>query len=208
VEFLVAYSESWTIAHGLHQVLQAAGELKRVGKAEEARERVRVEGVPLWLRLAPEVRRAVLRFQGIVATRNDLGTLASIHNKFVRLALVRLRLSMKEYLGQLPPETEDLHAQVTRPEAKAPARLFLPTRPGMLAPGEKVRLNIVSTGPGAVALNTRRQGAATWTRTPAKLVARKSYEAALGPFGPGTPLAEYYVSAGERKTSTYIVTLA
>jgi hypothetical protein len=208
VEFLVPYSESWAVAHGLHQVLEAAGELKRAGKAEEAREKVRVEGLPLWLRLAPEVRQAVLRFQGIVATRNDLGTLASIHNKFVRLALIRLRLSMKEYLGQLPPEIESLYAQVTRPEEKAPARLFLPTRPGMLAPGEKVRLNIVSTGPGAVALNTRRQGAATWARTPAKLVARKSYEVTLGPFGPGTPLVEYYASAGERKTSTYIVTLA
>ena len=66
------------------------------GDGDAAREKVRGEGVPLWLRLAPSVRSTVLAFQRIVATRPDLGTLASMHNKFVRLALVRLRLARKE----------------------------------------------------------------------------------------------------------------
>jgi hypothetical protein len=70
VEFLVPYAEAWIAAHGLHQVLKAAAERKKAGKVSEAADKVRVEGVPLWMRLAPEVRRAVLDFQRIVCTRN------------------------------------------------------------------------------------------------------------------------------------------
>ena len=73
IEFLTPYAESWSLAYHLHQVLQQAVELKKAGKAEEAREKVRVEGVPLWLKLAPLVREALLDFQEIVSTRNDLG---------------------------------------------------------------------------------------------------------------------------------------
>ena len=207
IEFLVPYAESWTLAHRLHQTLQAAGELKKAGKLQEAAEKIRTEGVPMWLRLAPEVRRAVLCFQGIVATRNDLGALASIHNKFVRLALARLRLSMKEYLGQLPAETEDLYAQITRTEEKTAVRLFVPTRPSLLASGEKVRVSVVSTGLGAVTLHARPGGSAAWSRVPAKLTARKSYEVTLGPFAPGAAYVEYYVSAGDLRTPTYAATL-
>ena len=98
------------------------------------------EGVPLWLKLAPQVRAAMLAFQQIVATRNDLGTLASMHNKFVRIALVRLRLSIQEWLGELPPETEKLMEEVTGPDVSAPVRLFLPTRPTLLGKGERVEL--------------------------------------------------------------------
>ncbi len=207
VEFLIPYAEAWTLAHRLHLVLQAAAELKKSGRADEARQKVRAEGVPLWLRLAPEVRRAVLHFQRIVATRNDLGTLASMQNKFVRLALVRLRLSIKEYLGQLPSEMETLFAQVSRPEETLPARIFIPTRPSILGKGEKIRLNIVSTGSGVVALNTRVAGAGAWIRTPAKLSARKTFEATLGPFPAGAVLVEYNASAGDLVTPTYAVTL-
>ena len=74
VEFLVPYAESWSVAYQLHQVLTAAELKKRAGKNEEAREKVRAEGVPLWLKLAPLVREAILDFQEIVSTRNDLGT--------------------------------------------------------------------------------------------------------------------------------------
>jgi hypothetical protein len=207
VEFLVPYAEAWTLAHRLHLVLQAAAELKKNSRAEDARQKVRAEGVPLWLRLAPEVRRAVLHFQRIVSTRNDLGTLASMHNKFVRLALVRLRLSMKEYLGQLPSEVETVLAQVTRPDENAPARIFIPTRPSIMAKGEKMRLSVVSTMGGAVTLNTRAAGTAAWIKTPAKLVARKTYEAVLGPFPAGTALVEYFASAGEAATPTNLLTL-
>lgn len=205
--FMAEYMECRKTAGRLQQALQAAADLKKEGRAEEAREKVRAEALPAWMLLAPAVRRAVLAFQGIAAGRSDLGTLASIHNKFVRLALVRLRLSIKEYLGELPAEAEKLYAQVMLPEAKARPRLFLLAHPTVLAPGARVRLSIVSTGSGAVTLNTRRQGSAAWVRTPAKSIGRKSYEAVLGPFPPGSPLVEYYISAGERRTPSYFVTL-
>jgi hypothetical protein len=207
VEFLEPYAEAWTLAHRLHLVLQAAADLKRNGQGERAREKVRAEGVPLWLRMAPEVRRAVLHFQRVISTRNDLGTLASMHNKFVRLALVRLRLSIKEYLGQLPSEVETLFAQVTLPDENARARIFIPTRPSVLGKGEKIRLNIISTAAGSVVLHTRANGTAGWSRTPAKLVARRTYEATLGPFPEGNGFVEYYASAGELVTPTCLVTL-
>lgn len=207
VEFLVPYTEAWTLAQQLHGVLKAAVDLKKSGQADAAREKVQAEGVPLWLRLAPEVRRAVLDFQRIVATRNDLGTLASMHNKFVRLALVRLRLSMKEFLGELPAETDTLLAQVSQPD-EAPPRLFLPTRPGLLAKGEKVHLSVVvTTDARAVTLRTRVRGSQVWFSTPAKLAGRRTWQVTLGPFPDGPALAEYYVSAGKLASPRYLVTL-
>ena len=207
VRFLVPYAEAWMLARGVHQVLREAAKLDKAA----AREKVRSEAVPLWLELAPQVRRAVLEFQRIACTRNDLGTLASMHNKFVRLALVRLRLSIKEYLETLPPEMDRAVADATGPD-EMPARLFVPTRPGLLARGDHVRISIVSTGERPV-LHARGRGRAGWTSTPARLAGRKTYHAVLGPFAAGPELAEYYVSAGGRTAppeaprNSYLVTL-
>jgi hypothetical protein len=198
VEFLVPYADAWVLAQELQKVLNAAQELRAAGKKDEAGEKVRAEGVPLWLKLAPDVRAAMLLYQGIVATRNDLGQLASMHNKFVRLALYRFRLSLQEYLGELPPETEKLFAEVTRPDPKAPVRLIAPTRPGMLRKGEKVHIMLVAAGSGAVSevtLHTRLYGAGEWKAAPARLMGRRTYEVTLGPFDAAAPLAEYYASA-------------
>jgi hypothetical protein len=214
VEFLVPYADAWMLAHRLHLVLQAALDLKQKGKRAEARAKVAREGVPLWLQLAPQVRRAILSFQRIVATRNDLGTLASMHNKFERLALFRLRLSMKEFLGQLPAETEEAFRQAVRPDTEAPARLFAPTRPTLLARGESVRLMLVVTGEAPatnVALHVRPRGSASWQTVAARLLGRRTYEARLGPLDSSASLAEYYFSAnvGENKLKTqpYLLTL-
>jgi hypothetical protein len=221
VEFLVPYASAWVLAHRVHVILQAALELKQKGKTAEARDKVAREAVPLWLELAPEVRHAILAFQRIVATRNDLGTLASMHNKLVRLALVRLRLSMKEFLGTLPPETEAMFHEAMRPDSEAPARLFVPTRPTMLASGETVRVMVVAPGEAPVrnvTLHVRPRGSVQWSTLPARLLGRRTYEAHLGPFHTGAALAEYYFSAdvGTRKltappepaTHPYLVTLA
>ena len=144
----------------------------------------------------------MLHFQRIVATRNDLGALASMHNKFVRLALVRLRLSIKEYLGELPPETEALLEQVTRPDPDAPLRLVVPTCPTLLATGEKVRLLVVAPGPGEVSgfgLRTRSRRSREWTTAPARLLGRRTYEVTLGPFAAESGLVDYYVFANGGK---------
>ncbi|MCW5978912.1 MAG: hypothetical protein KIT09_12580 [Bryobacteraceae bacterium] len=198
VGFLVPYTEAWILAHRLHGVLKAADELRKAGRKEDARSKVAAEGVPLWLKLAPEVRAAMLRFQRIVATRNDLGTLASKHNKFIRLALVRLRLSIKEFLGELPEETEKAFAEAIAPDAEARPRLFVPTRPTMLARGETVRVMVVTTGEAPVRgvfLHTRAHGAKRWTATPAKHLGRRTYEARLTLPAGSAALAEYYFSA-------------
>jgi hypothetical protein len=110
VELLVPYADAWIAASRLHQLIQQAVELKRDGSAEEARAKIRAEGIPLWITVATKVREVILDFQQIVSARNDLGTLASMHNKLVRLALVRLPASIKEILGELPIEV--LQAQV------------------------------------------------------------------------------------------------
>lgn len=199
IEFQVPYAEAWTLAHKLHLILKEAGALKKGGKPEEAREKVLKQGVPVWLELAPQVRMAMLHFQRIVATRNDLGTLASMQNKFVRLALYRLRLSIQEYLGELPLEVDRTFAETVRADATAPARVFLPTRPTMLSKGEKVRVNIVVVGgadPAGVVLHTRARDAGTWKVTPAVLAGRRTYTATLGPFPPEAELVDYYVTAG------------
>jgi hypothetical protein len=124
----------------------------------------------------------------------------------VRLALVRLRLSMREYLGELPPATEQVFADVMKADAQAPARIFIPTRPTMLARGETVRVQIVVT-PDApeVALRTR-VGGGEWIAVPAKLAARRTYQAVLGPFDSGE-IVEYAAAAGKLTSPTYAVTL-
>jgi hypothetical protein len=214
IEFQVPYAEAWSLAHKLHLILKEAGQLKKAGKPEEARETVLKQGVPVWLELAPQVRMAMLHFQRIVATRNDLGTLASKQNKFVRLALYRLRLSIQEYLGELPPEVESMFKQTVRADAAAPARVFLPTRPTMLGKGETVRVNIIVVGgvePPSVMLLTRAHNAKTWDATPAKLAGRRTYTATLGPFPPEAELVDYYVTAGHlaapANAPTYLYTV-
>lgn len=208
VGFLLPYAEAWITAQKLGKVLAAAAALKKSQQLEAAREKVRSEGVPLWLALAPDVRRVMLLYQSLVATRNDQGQLASMHNKFVRLALVRLRLSMKEYLGELPAETEQLFGQVTQPDGGAKTRIFLPTRPTLLAKDEKVRLLIVVPGgpaPHGVMLRTRLRGVTAWTETPARLLGRRTYEAILGPFAATAEFVEYSAAAKSAGLETPVV---
>jgi hypothetical protein len=121
-----------------------------------------------------------------------------MQNKLVRLALVRLRLSLQEFLGELPPETETLFAGLIKADPNAPVRLFIPIRPSMLAKGERVRIMIVATGQNpvhAVQVHTRIAGASQWTAAPAKLLGRRTYEAVLGPFDPNAVLVDYFASA-------------
>jgi len=158
LELATPYSQSWSLAFHLNEKLKTAGDLKKQGKADQAKKLVEGEGVPLWLKLAPLVRQVFLQYQRIVSTRNDLGQLASMHNKYERLALYRLRASMKEFLGELPPEIEQPFSQVRQPNPDRGVRLFVPTRPTLLATGDRVQLHAVLPGKGelsAVNLLTR-----------------------------------------------------
>jgi hypothetical protein len=210
VEFLTPYSESWTLAHNLHLKLQRASGLKKANKAAEARQLILTDGVPLWLQLAPKVREVFLDYQGIVSTREDQGQLASMHNKYERLALYRLRASMKEFLGELPLEVERTFAEVREADGKAATRAFVPTRPTLLRQDEHVRINMVVPGPAKVVratLFTRSQETQTWSPAPMKLVQRRTYTAELQWSESTGPLLDYYVAAeveadGAKKTIT------
>jgi hypothetical protein len=198
VEFLTPYSDSWSLAFRLNQKLQRASDLKKQNKADEARNLMMTEGVPLWIEMAPQVREVLLDYQEIVSTRNDQGQLASMHNKYERLALYRLRASMKEFLGELPPETERLFAEVRQPDAKAIPRTFVPTRPTVLRKGEHARISAVVPGAGKVArvtLFTRSKDSDTWSPSRMSLARRRTYVGEIR-WQEVSPLMDYYVEAG------------
>src|SRR5882724_11112060 len=171
VGFMVPYCDAYRNAHALDAVLIRAGELRKAGDTRGAKDLVLREGVPVWIALAPQVREAVLTFQAVIATRNDLGQLASIQNKLVRIAIERLRLSLQEFVGDLPPEAERAYAAAISPDPDAAPRIFLPTRPSILRPTEALRLFAVAPGLNSdttVLLLTRRLGKQEWTSSAAR----------------------------------------
>jgi hypothetical protein len=206
VGLTVPYCDALENAYKLGDVLKAAVKLRTDGKEADARSLVLHDGVPLWLTMAPLVRQTMLTFERIVSTRNDQGQLASMQNKFVRIALQRLRLSIKEFLGDLPAEMNQAYEAAEASQGAVPTRLFIPTRPSLLAAGDSARIFIVMPGEGTVAqvrLNVRSNGIGDWVSKFATLAGRRVYEAQLGPFEPGTTTVEYCASAslmGESET--------
>ncbi len=198
VNLTVPYCDAFELAHELGGVLSTATKLRSDGKEPEARELILREGVPLWLTMAPLVRQTMLIYQNIVSTRNDQGQLASMQNKFVRIALERLRLSIKEFLGELPPEVNRAYGAATTAKSACDSRIFIPTRPSLLATGDTARIFLVVPGNEDVAevhLNVRRDSGSDWVNQPAHLAGRHVYEAQLGPFESATSIVEYYASA-------------
>jgi hypothetical protein len=195
---MVPYCDAYETAHKLDAVLKQAVELRAGGKQDEARAQVSQRGVPLWLAMAPMVKDVMLQYQAVIATRPNQGQLASMQNKFVRISLERLRLSIKEFLGELPPEMDQAYAAAISAESSNPARVFVPTRPSLLKPGESLRIFIVAPGCGEMAevkLLTRPQGTQTWQTSTAAHAGRSVYSAALGPFAAADRTIEYYVTA-------------
>ena len=197
VNFMVPYCDAYEIAHQIDLQLQQAVKLRGAGAADRARALVLEKCVPLWLGMAPMVRRAMLEYQAVIATRNDQGQLASMQNKFVRIALDRLQLSIKEFLGTLPAAMEQAYAAAISDANANTPRLFIPTRPSLLKPGEAMRLFIVAPDPIVtdVTLRTRRQGTEQWQSISAAHAGRGVYAASLGPFGSGGDAIEYCASA-------------
>jgi hypothetical protein len=120
-----------------------------------------------------------------------------MHNKYERLALYRLRASMKEFLGELPPETERLFAEVRQPDVKAKPRAFVPTRPTVLRKGESARISAVVPGAGQVArvtLFTRAKDSDKWNPSPMSLARRRTYAGEIK-WQEAGPLMDYYVQA-------------
>lgn len=200
VSFMVPYCDAFESAHKLDAVLKHAVELRAAEKPDEAQKEVLEHGVPLWLAIAPLVRQTMVDYQAAIATRNDLGQLASMQNKLVRIALERLRLSIKEFLTELPPEMDQAYAAAVSPDGANPTRVFIPTRPSLLKPGDSQRIFINcpgQEGATAVKLLTRRQGTQSWNAVDAEHAGRNVYSARLGPFAAGDGAIEYYAAAGK-----------
>jgi hypothetical protein len=197
VAFMVPYCDAYETAHKLDAVLKRAVELRKAGNADGARAEVMQRGVPLWLAMAPMVRHAMIEYQAVIATRNDLGQLASMQNKFVRIALERLRLSIKEFVNELPSEMDQTYAAAVSPQAANSPRLFIPTRPSLLKAGDTLRIFIIAPGLEEVAevnLLTRRQTTRGWQTLAAAHAGRSVYTAQLGPFQADDGAIEYYAT--------------
>ena len=199
VNMMVPYCDAFETAHQIGTFLKEAVILRDQKKDAEARALVMDDAVPLWLKLASLVRNTMLTYQAIVATRNDQGQLASMQNKFVRIALERLRLSIKEFIDELPPSMDAAYAAAISPVDANPSRIFVPTRPSLLHAGDTLRIFIVLPGQTAVTdvkLYTRELGAAQWKSVPADHAGRAVYTAQLGPFQANDGTIEYYAAAG------------
>jgi len=198
VNMMIPYCDALEIAHKIGEFLKQATNLREQKKITESRALVMDNAVPLWLKMAPLVREAMLTFEAVVATRNDQGQLASMQNKFVRISLERLRLSMKEFLGELPPLVDAAYAAAITSADTNTARLFVPTRPSLLNAGERIRIYIIFPGQGSVTdvkLYSRRLGDRQWKVIAADHAGRSVYSAQLGPFRATDTTIEYYAAA-------------
>jgi hypothetical protein len=195
VDLSVTYCDALELAHKTGVILKQATKLRDAGSTGEARALVLQQAVPLWCQMAPLVRQTMLTFQSIVATRNDQGQLASMQNKFVRISLERLRLSIKELTGELPPQIDAAYAAAISSDKAIAPRLFVPTRPSLLHAGEQARIFVGLVGVEGsrpIRLYTRKRGSSEWDTTPAEHVGRSVYSVPLGPFQSGA--YEYYVT--------------
>jgi hypothetical protein len=202
VGFMVPYCDAFEKAHQLNAVLQRAVALRAAGNPDQARTEALEHGVPLWLAMAPMVRDTMVQYQSVIATRNNQGQLASMQNKFVRIALERLRLSIKEFLQELPPAMEAAYLAATSPGHANRLRLLIPTRPSLLKPGESLRIFLVAPGQPnvlTIQLLTRRQGTQRWQSSPAIHAGRSVYTAQLGPFSAGDDIIEYCATAANEQ---------
>ncbi|MGH9617849.1 MAG: hypothetical protein ACRD28_14010, partial [Acidobacteriaceae bacterium] len=110
------------------------------------------------------------------------------------------------------------YAAAVSPENATRARIFIPTRPSLMKPGESLRIFIVAPGHESGAklnLLTRRQGIEPWQSFPAVHAGRSVYTAQLGPFAASDGAIEYCVraaneherSSASEQSSSHVCTL-
>ncbi|MCZ7543265.1 MAG: hypothetical protein M5R40_06875 [Anaerolineae bacterium] len=206
--FLDPYARAWKVGQKLTRLIADQYARKQRDEAEAAASVIHAEGVPLWIELLGYVREAVLAFQHTIATRNDQGMLASVHNKFVRIATFRMGESLLEFLDELPPEAEAARSAALAPDAELQAAVFIPTRPTRLSPGESVLITAVAPGvhePCTVVLHWRPIGTAGWRSAGMQRVGRRTFALELTmPLDADAGL-EYYVTGAFSSAPTPVM---
>lgn len=198
VRFLAPYAQAWRKGVALHNLIAAQRARKQQGDAVGAVAEIRAAGVPLWIELLAHVRDAVLSFQRTVATRSDLGMLASVHNKFVRIATFRFMASLLEFLEKLPEEAEVAYHAALAADTELPALLLVPTRPTRLACGDAATITAIAPGVHDVAVVTlwwRSLDQPDWQALRMNNVGRRTYAADLAMPHRAAWGIEYYVEA-------------
>lgn len=178
IGFLDPYARAWRAGVELHTLIKDQVARCERGEQELAHIDIGERGIALWIALLGYVREAVLAFQHTVSTRNDLGMLASLHNKLVRIATFRLRESLLEFLDPLPDGAQQALDDALAPDNQLAATVIVPTRPTRLRPGEAIEITAIA--PGALEtvgaeLLWRRIGARAWEREAMQCAGRRTY---------------------------------
>jgi hypothetical protein len=179
--FVDHYARAWQQGKKLHAIVQEAIGLQAAQLEGEATRLALEQGVPVWLELLRHTRRAMQTFHKAALTRQDLGTLASLHNKFVRIAAHRFRLALIEF-ADLPLEAEQAYAECLADDPAQEPALIVPTRPTRLAGGERVEFQAIVPGhqaPGEVVLRWRVLGKSNWHDLAMPCLGRRTYRTEL-----------------------------
>ena len=210
VGFMSPYLRAWQSGRKLENLLDGLFQKRKKGEGID-RDIVYQDAIPLWIKVLENTREAVLLFQHTVATRNDLGMLASIHNKFVRIATFRLKASILEFIDELPADAQDAFDRSTAPDTSNRASLIVPTRPTRLADGESIRLTAIAPGTAeltSIQLVWREVGKTAWHYEDMQLVGRRTYNTNLIMPGGADEGIEYYVKAQFGATPSPIIKTA
>ena len=181
VGFMSPYLHAWRAGRKLEKLLDSLFAQRNDGEEPDIAV-VHEQAIPLWIEVLRYTREAVLRFQRTVATRNDLGMLASIHNKFVRIATFRLKASILEFIDEIPPDAQQALDTAVAPDTDNIASLIVPTRPTRLRPGQSIRISAIAPGTAElthIAIHYRGIGAPGWQSIAMTHIGRRTWGADL-----------------------------
>lgn len=195
--FLDPYARAWQLGRKLHALIAEQHKHKK-DDPDQVTKVIQEQALPVWVELLEYTREAVLSFQRGVATRSDLGTLASIHNKFVRIATWRFHEALLEFIDPLPEAAESALIAALAPDETLEPEVIVPTRPTRLSQGEQVRITALT--PGALPVNDvdlqwRLLNSSSWNTTPMELRGRRTYVANLSQPSEAFESLEYRVKA-------------
>jgi len=171
--FTTRYLEAWQAGATLHGLLDRAFE-----EADSLVEETTDEAFAEWVKVLAACRAAVVALEGSVATRSDLGTLASVQNKFVRLAAHRTREEFRELLDTLPADVDAAYRAAIASWSEPQPRVVLMPALTSVTRGRSELLTILCPGPDApdvVRISQRRHGSVDWSTDTAALRARRTF---------------------------------